>query len=936
MDPGPTSCPDENLLLIFVDGQLARSAVASLEKHLAGCQECADLVARAVALDSRKARAGSQSKDRRDPRIPAEGPEFDLATLKRGDAIGRFVVLQPVGRGGMGEVYAAYDSELDRKVAVKLLKPRLSGSVDGRIRLLREAQTIAKLSHPNVVVVYEVGTSRDAVFIAMEFIRGNTVRAWLDQSPRSWRDVLPVFLAAGRGLVAAHDAGIVHRDFKPENVMITDDGQVRVMDFGLARQVASEEGQVPSRKEAMAAHSAVLSADIALGTTSQGDPSSESGARSGNYLRFKITQTGTQIGTPAYMAPEQFLAAGGVGAGTDQFSFCVSLYGALYGEGPFAGDTISELRANVLDGLLRPPPERRQVPSWIRRILMRGLATDPASRFPSMTALLRALGDDPGRRRRKLLMMTAGAMSTLLIAVAANRLGAGPRTMCVADSSRLAGVWDFGGVPSPRREAIRHAFAKTTAADSEQVFHSVARLLDDYVQRWMSMYTETCEATHVRGEQSTDVLDLRMACLRERLGNVRALTDILLNPDERVVLNAPSAAGALPNLERCADVPLLKAVVSPPEDRGTRRRVDEVRDQLAQLNALRDSGQCSRAELKATELIEAARAIGYRPLLADVLNASGLLVNNCGFPGPALHRLKEAYAVATAGHHDEAAANAAIILTGFAANHLAQDAMARDWLRIAQGALERLGHNPLLESWLLNDESTIYLMEHDNERALATIKQSLDIKRRVLRPDHPDVLIGEHNMAMVLAKGGHFHEALEMDRWVSSRVAALIGPGHTMRANLANNDGEVLNHLGRYAEAGVAFERALQSWRAAGSDPGFLSYGMTGLGLAMLGQGRDADAIAPLETAYAIRVERELSPTLISETQFALARALWSQQKGRSRAVQLAKQARANLGSDAETGTAAEIDAWLGQVERRRFRPKRVAQHTTPLSTQAS
>src|SRR5579862_6912981 len=171
------------------------------------------------------------------PRRPPPNAAGEETGLAKGATIGRYVVLGLLGRGGMGEVYAAYDPELDRKIAVKLLRAR-GGSgeatADGKTRLLREAQAIARLSHPNVVVVYDVGTFGESVFIAMEFVEGRTLAGWMHASPRSHREIMQVFLAAGRGLAAAHAAGLVHRDFKPDNVMVTNDGQVRVMDFGLA------------------------------------------------------------------------------------------------------------------------------------------------------------------------------------------------------------------------------------------------------------------------------------------------------------------------------------------------------------------------------------------------------------------------------------------------------------------------------------------------------------------------------------------------------------------------------------------------------------------------------------------------------------------------------------------------------------------------------
>ncbi len=265
--------------------------------------------------------------------------------LGRGAIIGRYVVLGLVGRGGMGEVYAAYDPELDRKVAVKLLRVKAGNGVsltEGRQRTLREAQAIARLSDPNVVVVYDVGTFEDKVFIAMEFVDGNTVTFWLEQKPRTWQEVLRVFIAAGRGLTAAHQKGLVHRDFKPDNVMVGRDGQVRVMDFGLARQMDKPgikehrprstppgqkrgdievgTGTLPLEHRAVPIDEGTLVLNPGLAESGESMQSSVSG-----LFDARLTRTGAMMGTPAYMAPEQFFGKE-TDARTDQFSFCVALY----------------------------------------------------------------------------------------------------------------------------------------------------------------------------------------------------------------------------------------------------------------------------------------------------------------------------------------------------------------------------------------------------------------------------------------------------------------------------------------------------------------------------------------------------------------------------------------------------------------------------------
>ena len=304
--------------------------------------------------------------------LPSQG---DAAALDRGSTLGRYTVLKKLGGGGMGVVYMAHDSELDRKVALKLLRPEMVEALKGegaRGRLLREAQAMARLSHPNVVYVHDVGTLGNRIFIAMEYLPGQTLTRWLKETQRTQREILRVFGDAAKGLAAAHAAGLVHRDFKPDNVLIGPEGQVKVLDFGLARTAEDLEGTAPTLL-------------TPLGADGQATP---------RVLEAQLTQTGVFLGTPAYMAPEQFLLRKTTDARADQFSFCIALYEALYGERPFAGDNIRALIAEVTQGKLREAPKGSRVPAWLRRLLLTGLRPDPKDRYPSMDALLRELGRD--------------------------------------------------------------------------------------------------------------------------------------------------------------------------------------------------------------------------------------------------------------------------------------------------------------------------------------------------------------------------------------------------------------------------------------------------------------------------------------------------------------------------------------------------------------
>jgi hypothetical protein len=300
---------------------------------------------------------GGAPTDRASAGRQAQDP-VDAHVLSRGDRLARFVVLNRVGTGGMGIVYVAHDPLLNRQVALKVLRPGARGSLRGqeaRTRLLREAQAMARLSHPNVIAVHEVGTVEDEIFLVMELNDGGTLSQWLEAARRPWREVVDVFVEAGRGLQAAHRAGLTHRDFKPDNVLLSRDGRVRVVDFGLVHApVAGERPTHPPTEE--------------------------------SPLAMSLTHTGAVLGTPPYMAPEQHRAEA-ADPRTDQFSFCIALHEGLYGRRPFLGDTYAELVGNVLDGVIAPPPPS-DVPPAVHQVLLRGLSADRAGRYPSIEVLL--------------------------------------------------------------------------------------------------------------------------------------------------------------------------------------------------------------------------------------------------------------------------------------------------------------------------------------------------------------------------------------------------------------------------------------------------------------------------------------------------------------------------------------------------------------------
>ena len=369
-------CPAEDQLVALAEGRLAPGESAAVHHHVRGCADCRIALA---ALGDSMDDAISQ------PTTPSS-PDADVPLIP-GQRVGRFELTRLLGLGGMGAVWSAHDPDLGRDVAVKILRVGIGSDGDkaqNRRRLMREAKAMAHLAHPNVVPVFEFGEFGERLFVVLELVEGETLGRWLSK-PRALPEILEIFLAAGRGLAAAHAAGLVHRDFKPENVLVGKDGRARVTDFGLARSVAFDTGNLLPVAEAIAD----------LGAT----PSS-------------MTPLGSLLGTPAYMSPEQ-MSGGRADARSDLFSYCTALYEAVAGTRPFPGATLKDQLERAQAQRIEPP--RRPVPAWLKRVLLRGLAADPAQRWASMDALLLAL--ERGRSRRTTRGLAAAALALIALAV---------------------------------------------------------------------------------------------------------------------------------------------------------------------------------------------------------------------------------------------------------------------------------------------------------------------------------------------------------------------------------------------------------------------------------------------------------------------------------------------------------------------------------------
>ncbi|HTR52714.1 MAG TPA: tetratricopeptide repeat protein [Kofleriaceae bacterium] len=668
-----------------------------------------------------------------------EGPPRKMKVtaerLAPGDKVGRYVVIDVLGAGGMGVVYSAFDPELDRKVAIKLLQAQTGGSESGgQTWLLREAQAMARLAHPNVVAVHDVGTlPGERVFVAMELIAGKTLRRWLDDK-RSWREIVPVMRAAGAGLAAAHAAGLVHRDFKPDNVLVGDDGRTRVMDFGLARLHGGDD-----------------------------DPASRGSdqhVEAKSPLSERLTETGTVLGTPAYMAPEIYRGEP-ADARADQFAFGVALYEALYRRRPFERKDLVAQRATA-----PKPPASAKVPTWLERIAMRAIALDPTGRFASMDALLAALAKDPTAGRKRIALGGVLVLALAGLAVGAVGLRGEPASeLCTGASDKLAGAWD-----ASTRTAVEAAFRKLGKPYAEDALHGTEKTLDAYAASWVAMRTEACRATRVGGYQSEDVLTLRMQCLDNRLVELATLIGLYAHADDQLVRDAVTSAQKLGPIADCADIPALLAPDPLPKDPIARAPIVALQAKLAEARTLYHAGRLGET-LALTEAIapEVAR-VKHLPTEAELHLIAGqtrwvLQSAERGEP-----ELMKAVFAAEAGKADEVKLEAWLQLTNLATESSRFDVATERWQQTA-AALARVGDNKVWSVRVAASHALLLSRQNKYDDAIAAAKQARAIAE--LAPDTPEYAYALLVEASILSAAGHAQPAYDDFRKVLAFEDAL-------------------------------------------------------------------------------------------------------------------------------------------------------------------
>jgi eukaryotic-like serine/threonine-protein kinase len=801
-----SACLTENTVLDALDGDLSDSARAAFQAHIDQCESCRRLfemmTATSVAATGLGGAGPASVAEPRASRTPAPGT-----------SVGRYRIERVIGEGGMGVVYAARDPELDRAVAIKVIRPELGGVSDTvEQRLVRESRAMAQLAHPNVLAVYDVGRTGGQVFIAMELAAGGTLSAWLAAERRSWREVIARFCLAGRGLQAAHQTGLVHRDFKAENVLLTADGGVRVADFGL------------------------------VGSGSIGDAAPAAPPEDGIALaisRVTLTRTGARLGTPLYMAPEQHDGRK-VGPAADQFAFAVALYEALHGEHPFPAATYAELLRAVRSGEVRDAPETSEVPPAVRDILLRALRVDPQERWPSMAALLDAL--DRHMARAAQISEPDSPEVRARVASLRHRLG---QARALAEGGKLAEA-----LPAAR------AVSQEAAALGYAPLCAVALFRQGMI-----------EADSSDPRAATTLSDAAVEAARARDDSLaaRAWSELLIVVGHRQGKSAeaqflrPAAEAAL---ARCSDDPGVQV-----------RFLASLGIVLSDGGRYQESHDVT---LRAAALCEEAFGPFDLQLATALNNVGYILTRLADYEGArAQHQRSRAIVEHVLGP-DHPTVTSSLNNLGEVAYHQGRydeaEALLGSALAIRERAL-RPDH-PFI-ALTLHNLAAVRARQGRAAEARELHERALSIRGVALGPEHPELAESLNGLGAALIALGRGEEGRAHHERALAMTEKALGADHVRVAPCANHLGEALCALGLPELARTQHERALSiAERVFGPRHPQVARSLAGLARADLRLDRPREAAEAARRALDIAEERGLGDVVCGELRDLLDRAL--------------------------------------------------------------
>jgi len=713
------------------------------------------------------------------------------------ERIGRYVVLEEVGAGAMGRVLRAYDPRLRREVALKLVRAALDETSYESV--MHEAQAMAQLAHPNIVAVYDADVVDGEPFLAMEYVEGGTLADWIAEGARPWSEVLEVFTQAGQGLAAAHEAGIVHRDFKPGNVMRRSDGRVQVTDFGIAMEA-----------DAGDAHAA---------------------------------------GTPGYMAPEQHEGAA-ADARSDQYAFCVSLWEALTGQRPFDSD---DLVANKKAMRLRMSAPIRALPKPARDALQRGLSPDPSERHASIEALLSALAFTPGRTRSAVLGAGTVAVIGLCLVGWQWHREAQARERCDAEADMVPALWDDAS-----RASVREAFVASGVANGGSVFERAAPWLDAYAKTWADTRREQCLA-----QAKDPLSQASAACLEEHRLRFAELIGALARADAGVVNRSVKAVAGLRSPVECSDEQSLRVRAPLPTDDERREQLAKLQGERARLHASLAAGRAPEIAKSVEELLDQARAIDWAPAVVDaLLDAAEVREAMSDFKG-ARAAAEEAFARALAEDYDVAALSASTRLVYVVGYGMSKHDEGLQWSRTGDAIARRLGfdddHPRRLA--LLNNTGVLHWARGDYESAKAAHQQAIEIKRTLLGPEHPGVASSLDNYGITLATMGDLEGARVAFESSLELTVAALGEDHPSIADAVTRLGTIASELGETKLAREYLERSLALTEAAvGPEHSDVALVLINLATTLVDHGAAEEALSRAERAMGLLPDRGSTP----------------------------------------------------------------------------
>jgi eukaryotic-like serine/threonine-protein kinase len=914
-------CIDEATIVAFLGGALSATAVETVEAELDSCESCRQLMAEVVRSWHQQA-------------------PHQVHSVTVGTTIGRYQLERALGAGAMGVVYQAFDPVVDRRIAVKLLDLQTFADADA---VMREAQAMGRVNHAAVVGIYDAGITEAYVYVAMELVQGQTLRQRLAQPPMPARNCYSMFASIAEGLAAAHDAGVVHRDFKPENVLLDGQGVAKVTDFGLAR--------VPAAVIDGAKHS-----------------------------DNNITHA---VGTPAYMAPEQ-LQGGSADARSDQYSFAVTLYEALKGQRPITATNMPALAT----AMQSPAIDWTDLSSGAKALLQRALALDPATRFFNMHDVARALRQLAAPRRWPWIIAAVTTSATIAaIVVTLARPRATTTDPCANADADVASAWTAGNAA-----ALTKSYANISLPFAALASDTARHQLEAYAQTLSKGYTAACRATHVQHTQSNELLDRRRQCLDRGTATLQATGNLLANADANIVAHTTEALEQLADVRICDDVATLSDEVPMPNQPAKRSAVSAIRRQLAEaentLVTTKFADGVALAEIAANN----AGATGYRPIEAEALWVLGNLQYFVTETKTAQSTLERAALVAVAGRSRIVEAKIRARLADiFAAAEQAPQSQQQVDLGLA--LVESVTGSEAVKSRLISTQAAIMQKRGDTEGALKLLKQEVVSLPQTNLNERSRML---QEIGNLLIKSNRIAEALPMLQQSADQVRQLYGSDHpafasclqsladayqdsdptksislmkqahdvfakllpAQSAELAmvkSNLGGLMVEYDRVDEAMPYLQRANEIEKATLPD-GDLSHAITlvSLGKAYFAKGkfsealavtetaerslsqglqpndqrvataqaqhgailralhRYAQAIAVLESALAAHVAIATFPDELAAVQFELAQALWalSPKLHRARIIKLLQDAEAALRASGDEAQATKVAAW--------------------------